>query len=255
MDTMAIPRLYHDGQRYDLILPGVPNMPLLRDLARAAAGPILELACGTGKLTIPLACDGLDVTGLDFSPGMLDEARAKAIAARANVRWVQADMRDFDLGGRFGLIYLVSNALCHLLTLADFEACMACVVRHLAPGGRFLLQVFVPSLEILSHDPKDRYGFSTYKAADGSGTVIVTSSNDYQPNTQISLNRLYTRRSGAAGETSEDLPMRMYFPQELDALLKYNGLGIEGKFGDFDRSPFCSRSAQQVIVCTADGDA
>ena len=143
--------IYRSGGRYDLLFPRAD-----RDLAFwiAQAGqygdPVLELACGTGRLAIPVAERGFRVTGIDYSKAMLKEARQKSAALGVQVEWIEADMRAFDLGETYTLITLPANALGHLLTLGDFEACLGSVRKHLAPGGRFvidpLLSTFPPNV-------------------------------------------------------------------------------------------------------------
>jgi SAM-dependent methyltransferase len=250
-----IEHFYQDGRAYDLVVQRdgyyVHGIEFWIAQARKAGGSVLELACGTGRIAIPLAQAGLAVTGIDRSAAMLDEAKRKSAAAGANVDWRLADMRDFRLGRKFPLVILAYNALCHLLTLEDFEACARCVRRHLAPGGQFIVDVFVPSLKILQLAPSKRARFGRYKSPDGRGEVVITASLDYQADTQISRNKTLTTYPGRRRQVVGEFPMRMYFPQELDALLKYNGFRIVHKFGDFHGTPFSAKSAKQVIVCAA----
>lgn len=119
------------------------------DLAQRAAAEgqaVLELACGTGRVTIPIAMAGVDITGLDNAPAMLDVARRKAEAAGADVRWVAADMRSFELEQRFGLVIIPFRSFLHLLTETDQLACLTRVSEHLVPGGRLALNFFVPKV-------------------------------------------------------------------------------------------------------------
>ena len=148
-------QLYLDGALYDRLLVSSAEPPQIwLDFAARYGGPILELASGTGRVSIPLAQHGFDVTGLEVAPPMLAEARRKAAAADVDVVWVQGNMRHFDLDRQFSLIILPNNTLCHLYTLADFEGCLTSVHRHLRPDGRFIVEVFVPNLDILRQDPQ-----------------------------------------------------------------------------------------------------
>src|SRR3989304_4574878 len=96
---------------------------------------VLELACGTGRVTIAIAEAGLPIVGLDASPAMLGRARHKT-EGRDNPRWVDGDMRDFRLDERFGLVIIPFRSFLHLLTVADQKACLAHIREHLAEGGR-----------------------------------------------------------------------------------------------------------------------
>ena len=114
-------------------------------LAREAAGPILELGCGTGRALLPIMAEGIPCTGVDESPPMLAALAAKS--PPANLRLVQASMQDFDLQpDRFALIFSAFRAFQHMYTVEDHLACLACVRRHLAPGGCFAFDVFNPRL-------------------------------------------------------------------------------------------------------------
>lgn len=250
-----IDHIYQDGQCYDLLFPGAgEDLTFWINQARKYGGPVLELACGTGRLTIALAREGFRITGIDNSAAMLDEARRKSAEAGVAVEWVEADMRDFDLGQTFALSILPANALCHLLTLRDFETCLASVKRHLTDAGRFVIDVFVPKMELLVNKPGERFPFSEYDDPDGRGTVVVTHSFIYEPDTQIKRIKTFRTFSEADTEVEGVLNMRMYFPQELDALLKYNGFVIDHKFGTYEQAVFDSESEKQLTVCARKSD-
>ena len=119
--------------------------------------------------------------------------------------------------------------------------------RHLAPGGCFIVDVFVPGLEILNRDPRGRYPFSRYTDDETGQEVHVTQSYRYEADTQIA--RMVHYR-GDSDEIVGGLNLRMYFPQELDALLNYNGMKIKGKFGNWDRDVFGQDSRHQLCFCT-----
>jgi SAM-dependent methyltransferase len=249
-EQSTIDHLYHDGRRYDRIFAATEDLPFWSRLAAQQGGPILELACGTGRVTIALAQQGLRVTGLDNAAAMLAEAARKGVDAGVDVTWVAADMRHFALHEIFALIILPANTLCHLLTTADFVACMACVKQHLAPNGRFVIDVFVPRMELLVNRPGERFPFAEYEDPDGRGPITVTESYTYEPDTQIK--RITTHQQMPDGtEFAGKLNMRMYFPQELDALLRYNGFVIEKKYGAYNRAPFDRHAEKQLLICTA----
>jgi SAM-dependent methyltransferase len=243
-------RLYTDGRHYDRMFAGAPGegIHFWLVLVNRYGGPVLELGCGTGLKTIPLAHAGFQVTGIDLAADMLEHARRKAAEQGVSVEWVQGDVRAFDLGRKFSLVIFPNNVLCHLLDRPSFEACMGCVKKHLAPYGRFALDVFVPSQELLLDKPGERFPFAEYDDPDGRGRVLVTHSYVYEPHTQIKRTTTH-HRVGGEEEVAGRLDMRMYYPEELDALLHYNGFAIEHKYGGFDQRPFGAQSTQQVIVC------
>jgi SAM-dependent methyltransferase len=124
----------------------VDDIPFYVDLARQAAEQghaVLELGCGTGRVTIPMALAGADVTGLDSSPAMLDIARAKAEGAGISVQWVEGDIAHFDLGERFGLVVIPFRSFLHLTRDDEQTGCLAAIHRHLTAGGRLALNFYV----------------------------------------------------------------------------------------------------------------
>jgi SAM-dependent methyltransferase len=242
-----IDTIYQRGTHYDrLFSTGVS--PFYLEQAQRFGGPILELGSGTGRLAIPLAQAGYAVTGVDRAPSMLEEARRKADQAGVTVDFRAADIRSFNLRRQFAWAFIAANTLCHLLTTADFEACMTSVRRHLVPEGHFCVEVFVPKLEMLLYPPDERRLFSEYDDPDGEGRVVIWESSVYDPATQIKHNRLHYQWPDREEEELGALPMRMYFPQELDALFRYNGFAIEEKYGGLDRRPFDASASVQVFV-------
>jgi SAM-dependent methyltransferase len=250
MDKANFHHLYDDGQQYDqLFAPEATgdDLACYTDMARRTDGPVLELACGTGRVLIPLARRGCDVVGIDLSAAMLDTARRKSAAEGLTAEWIQGDIRDFDLERTFGLIYLPNNTLCHLLDHQAFTSCMACVKKHLQPDGRFVVEVFIPNPELLLDKPGERFPFGEFEDPDGR-KVVVTHSYVYELDTQIKRITTYTRIDDNE-EVAGTLDMRMYYPQELDVLLEFNGFSIEHKYGGYDRRPFDARAATQLVVC------
>lgn len=241
--------IYRDGRHYDAMYRINENFPQFWvDLALELGDPILELACGTGGKAIPMAQAGLTATGIDNAEAMLAEARRKAEAVQVAVEWHQADMRSFDLSRQYKTIFLLANAICHLLTYQDLSKCLACVKRHLAPDGHFVVSVFAPDLSLLTQDPELRHAYVRYADPDSGKAIVVTQTAHYDAATQIRHNHLYYQTGDAAEIASGDLPMRMYFPQELDALFEYNGFGIQHKWGDHARAPFTSESNTQTYL-------
>lgn len=243
--------IYIDGQHYDQLFADYSDEDISFYLKQAEkyGESILELACGTGRITIPLAKAGFNAVGIDYAEGMLNVAGEKSAKSGLAIEWVKGDMRNFNLEKKFSLIILAANALCHLLTLDDFEACMSAVKNHLTPDGRFVIGVFVPKHELLIEKPGERFPFSEYEDSEGRGRIRVTQSYEYEADTQIKKIKTYHPVPGKDVEIEGELNMRMYFPQELDALLKYNGFVIENKFGSNDETPFDKESEIQLVVC------
>jgi SAM-dependent methyltransferase len=246
--SSVVSSIYRSGKVYDLLYPGSrTGLTFWLELAETFGDPILEIMSGTGFIAIPLARAGHSVTGVEMAEPMLAEAARKSEAAGVDVTWVPGDARAFELGREFKLILLPSNSICHLLTRQDLEACLASVARHLRPGGRFALNVFVPSLLLLQQTADEELAFGAYTDPDSGEHVVMTSRSWYDADTQLKHNQLFRRVGEGPIEPDGELTMRVYFPQELDALLWYNGFAIEQKYGEHGR-PFDGRSGMQYYV-------
>jgi SAM-dependent methyltransferase len=242
--------MYSDGRHYDLQTRDLAeDIPFYLRQIRKYGQPALELACGTGRITIPLAKKGISISGLDISTTMLSLAREKARDGGVGVDWIQADCRDFELDRKFRLIFIPINSITHLHAREDLEAAFSCVREHLADGGRFIIDVFNPRLDILIRDPAKRHPVAEYPDPDGRGTVVVTENNVYDTSTQINHIKWYYRIAEQEEERVVENNMRILYPGELDDLLHYNGFDVEVKYGDYDESNFTSDSPKQLVVC------
>lgn len=125
---------------------------------------------------------------------------------------------------------------------------MACVREHLAEGGRFIVDVYVPSLPLLTVDPTVRQRLTTYDDPNGSGRIVVTHTGSYDAIAQIRSATTFHQFPGEALERQGSLVLRMYFPQELQALLRHNGFRIVETYGNYDRSPLTSGSPKQIYI-------
>ena len=246
--------LYRDGRHYDTLNSFlVADIPFYEEETRKAGGHVLELACGTGRLTIPIAQSGVEIVGLDLSASMLAHARTKAKAVGVEIEFVEGDCRSFDLGRKFSLIFMAFNSMQHLHDHASLSALFANVRKHLAEGGRFVFDVFNPKVVILARPSGERRLEREYQDPDGKGTMAFEHSLTYDDATQVSHIHCYFVRRGANGEEvevrEEQLHLRSFFPQELDLLVRSQGFEIVEKFGNFERKAFGSGDPKQVVVC------
>lgn len=228
----------------------------LDEARRAGAGRVLELACGSGLLTVPLAralsAEGGEVVGLDLAPAMIGAARERAAAAGVRAAFVEGDMRHFDLGAaRFDLIFIPFNSLLHLHAADELLACFACVRRQLAPGGAFAFDIFNPSVEFLARAPDVRVAFKRV-AHPTLGELAIEYASEYDAAAQVGRSTWYFSAPDRPDALTMQLALRSIFPQELPLLLAAGGLRLEARYGDLDRSPFASASRRQVCVCRAE---
>jgi SAM-dependent methyltransferase len=222
-------------------------------LARRARGPVLELGAGTGRVTLALARAGIPVVGLDQSRDML--ARAKTRVAK-EPREVQerielraGDLRRARLRRKFDLVIAPFNLFMHLYTRQDIERGLATVRAHLSPRGRFAFDVLLPDLGALRRDPARVYRCRpVFDPTDGKHHAYGES-YAYDAVRQVQKVRMMFQRLDRP-EIERDVPLslRCYFPEELSALLHYNGFSMAARYGDFARGPLTSQSESQIVV-------
>ncbi len=240
--------LYDHPALYDALLPVGAHLPYYAELAGRASGGILELACGTGQLTVPLASAGFQVTGLDLSEPMLTVARQRAAARHVSVEHVLGDMRAFDLGRRFALIFIARNSLLHLHSPKDLLAAFAMVRRHLEPGGIFAFDIFNPSVRLLARPPNQRFPVMQVET-ESFGTLSVEQTSEYDAARQVNVGSWYVSAPGRPDAWVLSLALRSIFPQELPLLLAAGGFHLQSREGDVDHTPFDSSSRSQVCLC------
>jgi SAM-dependent methyltransferase len=236
---------------YDHVAPyrTRPDVTFFVDEAKKAAGPVLEIGCGTGRVLIPTARAGARVVGLDASRGMLDVCRQRLAgeppAVQGRARLVEGDMRDFALGETFALVTIPFRPFQHLLTVEDQLACLAAVRRHLADDGTFILDLFNPSLEFMVQQPLgvefgDEPEFTT---PDGRGVVRRQKRVAHDRARQIGeFELIYHVRHPDGGEERlvQAFPMRYLFRFEAEHLLARAGFAVEHLYADYERRPYGS---------------
>ncbi len=241
---------YLDPEIYDLENPDFePDGSFYLEIAKEAPGSVLELGCGTGRLAIPLARRGLDMTGLDIVPEMLARARQKS--ADLPICWIEADARDFHLGRKFSLIFESGSVFMHMLTRPDQEAFLSCAREHLAPGGRLVICLFFPHSEDLVTDPVEKEWFS-YQDAQGR-TIRVSGNQSYdelkQLKTETAIRRIIDS-NGVETVRVAPLTLRYTYPEEMEAILDQAGFKILERCGGPDRSPPTDDSRYMIYICT-----
>ena len=266
-----------DAVDYDLRSHDDSGIDFYTQLAQETGDPILEIACGTGRVTIPIARLGLEVTGLDLVPGMLAQARGKS--TNLPITWVEADGRTFNLDTQFRLVFLTGNSFQAFLFRSDQEALLERVRVHLQPEGLFAFETrnpgWVPIQDSLdkARDPQpeprstsrplftkletrsqeDYWG--TYLDADGR-KVRLTKSQTYDRSRQI-LEWTTIKRwwEGDQERTKVNrIAVRYTFQKELEALMAQNGFQILRSYGDWNLEPLTNTSPSIILVCHLFGE-
>lgn len=211
--------------------------PAVSFLARLAGlGPALEFAIGTGRIGIPLMQRGIPVTGIELSASMVSRLRAKVSEAELQV--VIGDMATATAPGEFSLVFLVWNSISNLRTQEEQVECFRNAARHLAPGGRFVIELFVPPLRRL---PPGQVAvpFDVSEAHTGFDTfdLVVQGCNSHH----------YTRRSD--GTMRYDVGhFRYIWPAECDLMAQLAEMELESRVENWDGKLFTSESEKHISV-------
>jgi ubiquinone/menaquinone biosynthesis C-methylase UbiE len=241
---------FRDPQIYDLEDEGYyEDYPLTAQWASSLGGPLLDLACGTGRMALRMAELGYQVTGVDITPEMIDWARQKAAKQGISIEWVVADARTFQLQKQFPFIYMLENVFQFFLTRADQEAMLARVREHLLPGGCFLFETRNPTSRNLVVGRRPEPQKFTLP---GGGHLVITEQHYYDPMTQIqhyTYHYKFLQLEGKPGEKTVRTALRYVYPQEMEALLFYNGFQIRSCYGNWQQEPLTAASPSMIYVC------
>jgi len=206
----------------------------------AGAGRALELGIGTGRIALPLAAKGVEVHGIDASPAIVAQMRAKPGGDAIPV--TIGDMADVPVDGTFELIFVVFNTFFMLMTQEQQVRCFRNVAAHLAPGGRFLLHAFVPDTSRIEKG-------QDVSVREASLDLVRLDTTIYDPQAQ----RLDTTqvRITEQGIRLSHAKLRYAYPPELDLMAQLAGLELEARYSTFDKQPFTAASAYAVSVYRA----
>jgi SAM-dependent methyltransferase len=213
-----------------------PMVDLLTDLAYG--GPVLEFAVGTGRVALALSARGISVQGIELSPHMAEQLRAKPGADAVPV--TVGDMTTTRVPGSFTLVYLVANSIMNVTTQDEQLAVFANAAAHLERGGCFLVEVIVPQLRrvtpgetgrIFTLDA-DHIGIETFDDLVG----------------QVAWSHHWMQVAGRLVKHSA--PYRYVWPSELDLIARLAGLRLQDRWAGWNQAPFTSQSTSQVAVFT-----
>ena len=251
---------YADGIWYDAEYVHIRgDIPYYQQVAADTSGPILELASGTGRLSIPMVQVGAEVHGIDIAPGMIERAQEKRKALppydQARLRFDVADMRTFRGDGPYAAVVLAFNTLMHMVDDDDLLATLTTARQNLIPEGLFHLDLYTPFPELWrSRKPEERYDPQEMVDPRTGHRYIVSENNEYNPRSQINRMWFFYQQVDAHGakigpEREAVLDLRVLFPRELDLFLRLAGFEIVGDWDDFERvEPFSGAAGRRVIA-------
>ena len=212
--------------------------PTVERLAQLAdGGRALELAIGTGRVAIPLTEHGVPVVGIELSQPMVDRLRQKVSAEQVPV--LVGDMATTRADGEFTLVYLVFNTISNLLSQAEQVACFRNAARHLSPGGRFVIELWVPELRTLPPGTD-----ATVWHVDPSGYIAL---DTYDVLHQRVVSHHFRFDDSTVARLTRS-PHRYIWPSELDLMAQLAGFELESRQADWSGAEFTAQSRSHVSV-------
>lgn len=262
-------QIYRKPEDYDLEHEGsTEDIEFFVRLAtRFQPKRVLELACGSGRVTLPLAEAGSEqdftVTGVELAPEMLEQARKRreesAPAIHDRLELVAGDMRTWEAETSFDLVVSPCSSMCHLLTLEDRLAAWQCARTNLVPGGRFVVDVSMPDLaaymDSFMTPPRALIEIDRDTSDPASGIRLLRyKTTRYLAHRQTAQIRyLYDKFSAASsGDPPDrylsDYESHVYFPEEMRLLFLHTGFRIESIYGDYRARSLGPASRQMIVV-------
>jgi SAM-dependent methyltransferase len=218
------------------------------DVIRQTEGAVLELGCGMGRATIPLAQRGVDITGVELSAPSLTYAKQRA--GELPIRWVEADIRDFHLDTTYDLVFARGTVFQFMLTRIDQEAMLACVREHMRASAQFMFDVWYISPDKMI-DSQEEMAWYTLTHPD-QRQIFVSGTDRFDHAQQHYIQTCYERWEKPDGDLvrpSWELTLRYLLPQEMEAILHCNGFKITAQYADWDGFPTTQNRPFGIYIC------
>lgn len=237
------------GEYYDLFADS-SDIPFYIQMARVTGSPILELAAGTGRVSIALAHEGFDVCALEKSLSMLDVARKKlqkiprVISRRVTL--IAGDMEHFDLDQRYALI-IIPNSFEHALTRNAQISALSSIRKHLQDDGLFVLDLYVGEAQYAHarfEDPPQK--LKNGRTVERQGEICSDMERHLM---RIDLKYIVRNSAGSVLDVVEVTSgAALIFRDEIERLLTQTGLEVVEEYGNFDRSTFDDDSSRRILI-------
>lgn len=232
----------------------IEDIPLWLEYARKCGSPILELCSGTGRILLPIAREGLEITGLDISEKMMEKAVGKLKIepedVKKRVTLVQGDMRNFHLKREFNFVFVPFNSFLVLISPEEQNGCLRSAHKHLSSQGRLAISMFKADLTRAEGVLRSEGDVLEDYPQPGDSTEIFSYQFFDKPKQLIKV-RIFVDSTKASGELFRktiDLKMRYFFEDEFERILFNNGFEIEEVFGNYDKVPFKEDSPFMIFV-------
>jgi SAM-dependent methyltransferase len=255
VESYSVTAKYYDGAyaaKQDLV-----DLPFYLDLAQQSAGPILEIACGTGRVLLPIARKGIEIHGVDNSLPML-EILKKALArepqdVRERVTLHEGDMRDFRLGARYPLVIIPFRPMQHMHTIQDQVSALTTAALHLSEGGILAFDVFYPKFDVITTKMGEEVLEFEWNPRSDSAEVVR---RYFRKESVDKINQIFyftfiyrTLRAGQLiSEETEAFKLSYFTYPHLRALFQLAGLEPVAEYGSFAKAPLDNNAEQMIFL-------
>ena len=232
---------------YKQIRSHVDETYFLDQIAKAR-GKVLEIGVGTGRLFSQALKLGADIYGLDVNGNMIEKAKEK-IPSEQHYRLLVQNVVTMQIPHKFALILAPFRVFAHLIDVEDQIDCLSRIYEHLEPGGRFIFDMYVPDLNVLTKGRPEQVDFEG-EYEKGKKLIRITSANYDLPHQVANVQmRFKWDEDGLEHQAVWEFPMRFYFRYELEHLVRLSNLELEAIYGDYQENPINKKSQDFVLVC------
>lgn len=241
---------YQDPEFYDLQYQDYQkDFPFMLEWAQKQKGTIVDLACGTGRITIPLAEHGFNMIGIDIHEGMLNRAKEKTSNTNLPIQWVQQNCMELSLDLLSPFIYMTGNSFQHFLTNEAQNMLLRSVHSHLEDDGIFIFNTRFPLMKELMEN-----GETAHTYIDKRDRKVTEYEKDiYNPLTQIlistSIREIHNKNGELTTVEKDSISLRYVFPMEMERMLDQNGFEIVHLYRSWEKAPLENESAEMIYVC------
>jgi len=247
-----MPAMNYDGvaHLYDAYVRPDLDVPFFRDEAHRAGGPVLELMCGTGRVSLPLLKAGIDLTCVDSSGGMLDVFRGKLREGGLSTELIEADVCELCLDRRFDQIFIPFHSFAEIIDPAQQRQALRAIRAHLSPTGRFICTLHNPPVRLKSVTGRKRK-LSDFALAGGPEVLSMSSVEHYDTaSSEVTGTQFYEVRDSAGAVLSEmEVPLRfrLHTRESFEVLVTSEGFARLALYGDYVRAPFEPEKSPFII--------
>ncbi len=248
---------------YDLIAPfyDIEHAHFQEDIdfylhyAEMCTGPLLELACGSGRLLLPLAEQGYTLVGVDSSEQMLALARERLQEAQlsSQVTLVQQDVCELHLSQQFSLAFIALGSFAHLATRKTQQQALAAIRRHLTVGGRFIVDISNSDARYMEHLNGQLLHQGTWPGNDGTFLTHLISPASSTTSHLLELTHFYDRyvQGRPVSRTVATTYLYLFERSEMELLLEQAGFAVKDVYGDYALGPYTLESPRMIFITEA----